>query len=88
MEPSQEFPVRALDAPSAEVSVIVNKFKNRILGGGLAKKDAMRLLHDGLAGFVPEENALVREAIDRGEPLSHIQKSNSIEKELGRIIRN
>lgn len=78
--------IRAIDAPSAEVSVIVNKFKQRLLGGGLVKKDAIHLLHDGLAGFIPEENALVREAIDRGEPLSQIQKSNKIERELARIV--
>ncbi len=80
--------VRGLDAPSAEVSVIINKFRKRLFGGGLSKNDAMRLLHDGLAGFIPDENSLVREAIDRGEPLSEIQKSNSIEKELGRILKN
>ena len=78
--------VRAKEGAEAEISVIVNKFKRRILGGGLVKKDASHLLHDGLAGFIPDEGALVREAIDRGVPLSKVHKSNGIERELGRIL--
>jgi pilus assembly protein CpaE len=70
----------------ASVKVIVNKFHQQLFGGGLRKSDAAELLGDGLAGFIPNEDELVREAINRGEPVSAASRSNRITRELGRII--
>jgi pilus assembly protein CpaE len=74
---------------SREVSikVIVNKFRQQLFGG-LRKTDAISLLGDRLAGFVPEDYELVSEAINRGEFVSAISRSNRVSKQLGLIVLN
>ncbi len=67
-------------------SIIVNKYRQRLLGSGLIKKDAFNLLGTEFTRFVAEDERLVREAINRGEPLSEIQRLNRIEKDLSRIL--
>jgi Flp pilus assembly CpaE family ATPase len=67
------------------VRIIVNKFRQHLFGG-LRKTDATGLLGDRLAGFVPEDNDLVSEAINRGEFVSAISGSNRVSRELGRIV--
>jgi pilus assembly protein CpaE len=70
----------------APVKIIVNKCRQHIFGGGLRKGDAADLLGEGLAGFIPDESDLVREAINRGEPLSVASRSNRVARELSRIL--
>ena len=54
-----------------------------------AAQDRCRgLLGDRLAGFVPEDYELVSEAINRGEFVSAISRSNRLIKQLGRIVLN
>ena len=72
------------DEPAIEV--IVNKFSQPLFGGGLRKADAIELLGETLAGFIPDEQELVSEAINRGEPISAASRSNRITRELGRIV--
>lgn len=70
-------------------TVIVNRFRPRLISGGinsLRRKDAEGLLGDSLAGFVSEDYRLVREAIDRGVPLSEIRPRNRIDKDLADIL--
>lgn len=69
------------------VKIIVNKFRQQLFGG-LRKTDATGLLGDRLAGFVPEDYELVSEAINRGEFVSAISRSNRVSRELGRIVLN
>lgn len=71
-----------------DVSVIVNRFRQSLLGGvnAVRKKDAEELLGDSLAGCVAEDYKLVREAIDRGVPLYQISKNNRIYKDLSEIL--
>jgi len=66
-------------------AVIVNKFRQRWFGG-LRKHDASELLGTRLAGFVAEDAELVSEAINRGEIISTIDRSNSVSRDLGRIL--
>jgi pilus assembly protein CpaE len=73
-------------AEDADVRVIVNKTREQLLGGGLKRRDASELLGEHLGGFVSEDRALVREAINRGEPLSTGRSSNRLSRELSRII--
>jgi pilus assembly protein CpaE len=73
---------------NADARVIVNKTHEQLLGGGLRKRDAEELLGAGLAGFVSEDQALVRDAINRGQPLSAGKASNRLAKELAKIIEN
>jgi Flp pilus assembly CpaE family ATPase len=66
--------------------VIVNKLRQRWFGGGLRKHDAVELLGNRLAGFVAEDSELVCEAINRGEIISAIDRSNSVSRDLSRIL--
>jgi pilus assembly protein CpaE len=67
-------------------AVIVNKFRQRWFGGGLRKNDASELLGNRLAGFVSEDSELVSEAINRGEIVSTIDRSNRVSRDLERIL--
>jgi pilus assembly protein CpaE len=67
-------------------AVIVNKFRQRWLGGGLRKNDASELLGNRLAGFVAEDADLVNEAVNRGEIISTIDRSNRVSRDLARIL--
>jgi pilus assembly protein CpaE len=71
-----------------DISVIVNRFRQSLLGGvnAVRKKDAQDVLGDNLAGCVAEDYRLVRESIDRGVPLYQINKGNRIYKDLEAIL--
>jgi pilus assembly protein CpaE len=75
---------RFKDEPRARI--VVNKFQQRLFGGGLRKGDAMALLGDALAGFVLEEEELVREAINQGDLASAVSRSSRMSRELTRLI--
>jgi pilus assembly protein CpaE len=70
----------------AKVSVIVNKYKEKLFGSGLIKKDAEALLRDWLVGFVPDCPDVVQEAINRGLPVPEISPGSKVEKALERIL--
>jgi len=67
-------------------SVLVNKFRQRLLGGGLRKSDAVALLGGALAAFVPEEQELVSEAINQGDLASAVGRSNRVSRELTQLM--
>jgi pilus assembly protein CpaE len=71
----------------AQVGVIVNKFRERLLGAGLRKRDAEQLLREKLIGFIPDCADLVQEAINRGVPISEVSRSSKLEKALLRILQ-
>jgi pilus assembly protein CpaE len=79
--------IKARLGESVPVGVIVNKWRRRLFGTGLRKGDANELLGPALAGFVPEDHALVRDAIDRGLPLHVARRSNRLDRELARILQ-
>lgn len=72
---------------SVPVRVIVNKWRHQLFGTGLRKADASKLLGQSLAGFLPEDYTLVRDAIDRGLPLNVARRSNRVDRELARILQ-
>jgi pilus assembly protein CpaE len=78
--------MRAKVSPEVEVSVIVNKFHEPLMGPGLTRKDAAGILADGLAGFVPNLGGVVDDAINRGVTLSEMRAGNKIEKRLLEIL--
>ncbi len=78
--------MRPLLAEGTQARVIVNKAHEQLLGGGLRKRDVSELLGGNLAGFVSEDKVLVREAINRGQPLSAGKSSNRLARELARLI--
>ena len=82
--------VKALEArfkgDPPQVRVVVNKYRQRLFGGGLRKSDATGLLGEALAALVPEEQELVTEAINQGDLSSVVSRSNRVSRELTRLI--
>lgn len=69
-----------------EPCVIVNRFKQNVFGSGLRYSDLEQALGDSLAGAIPNDYALVREAIDRGVPLDEVKRGNSITGQLKKLV--
>jgi pilus assembly protein CpaE len=66
--------------------VIVNRFEQKMFSSGLRKADIEQVLGDAFAACVPNDYALVREAIDRGVPLDEIKPGNKVTTELKKIV--
>jgi pilus assembly protein CpaE len=72
------------DGPQPQV--IVNRFEQRMFDPGLKKSDLEQALGDDLAGTVPNNYRLVREAIDRGVPLEEVKPGNNISIQLRKLM--
>ncbi|MGZ3410043.1 MAG: AAA family ATPase [Xanthobacteraceae bacterium] len=72
------------DGPNPRV--IVNRFEQFMFGAGLKKSDLDQALGTALAGLVPNDYRTVREAIDRGVPLSEVKANNKIVQALRPLI--
>ena len=66
--------------------VIINRFEQRMFGAGLRKSDVEQALGKDFIAAIPNNYALVREAIDRGVPLDEVKAGNKITAELKRLI--
>lgn len=66
--------------------VIVNRFQQKMFNSGLRLSDVTRALGDTPLHTLPNDYALVREAIDRGVPLNEVQPGNKIVGELKKIV--
>ena len=66
--------------------VIINRFEQRLFGAGLRKGDVEQALGKDFVAAVPNNYALVREAIDRGVPLEDVKPRNSVTLELKKLI--
>lgn len=71
---------------TVQPQVIVNRFEQRMFGPGLRRADLKHALGSALAGTIPNNYALVREAIDRGVPLDEVKPRNNIAGELRKLI--
>jgi pilus assembly protein CpaE len=78
--------IAAKTAPEAQVSVLVNKFYEPLIGAGLTRKDAETMLTARLGGFIPDLGGVVNDAINRGVTLSEMRAGNKIEKRLAQIL--
>ena len=72
------------DGPKPQV--IVNRFEQRMFDAGLKKSDLDQALGQDLAGTVPNNYRLVREAIDRGVPLEEVKHGNNVSLQLKRLM--
>ena len=72
------------DGPHPQV--IINRFESKMFSTGLRRGDFEQALGDALAGTVPNNYILVREAIDRGVPLEEIKPGNKITASLKKLI--
>jgi pilus assembly protein CpaE len=72
------------DGPQPQV--IVNRFQPRMFAPGLRLADLRQVLGDAFTAVIPNDYALVREAIDRGVPLDEVKPGNKITAELKKIV--
>jgi pilus assembly protein CpaE len=72
------------DGPHPQV--IVNRFQPRMFAPGLRLADLRQVLGDAFTAVIPNDYALVREAIDRGVPLEEVKPGNKITAELKKIV--
>jgi pilus assembly protein CpaE len=73
------------DGPRPQV--IVNRFEQRMFAPGVKKHDIVLALGSDFAGAIPNSYQIVREAIDRGVPLTEVKPGNKITSELKKLIR-
>jgi pilus assembly protein CpaE len=66
--------------------VIINRFEQRMFAPGLKRSDIEQAIGNDLAGAIPNNYRLVREAIDRGVPLEEVKRGNNITQELRKLI--
>jgi pilus assembly protein CpaE len=66
--------------------VIVNRFAQKIFESGLRRGDLAQTLGDAFIAAIPNDYALVREAIDRGVPLDEVKPGNKITAELKKLV--
>ncbi len=66
--------------------IIVNRFQTKMFSGGLRLADLKQVLGDAFTAVIPNDYALVREAIDRGVPLDEIKPGNKITAEIKRLV--
>lgn len=66
--------------------VIVNRFAQRMFDSGLRLSDVQQTLGDSFASAIPNDYALVREAIDRGVPLDEVKPGNKITAQLKKLV--
>jgi pilus assembly protein CpaE len=71
---------------AVQPQAIVNRFEQRMFGHGLRRADLKQTLGSALAGTIPNNYGLVREAIDRGVPLDEVKPRNNITAELKKFI--
>ena len=73
-------------ATAPQPQVIVNRFEQRMFSSGLRRSDLEQTLGDAFAGAIPNDYALVREAIDRGVPLDEVKPGNKITAQLKKLV--
>ena len=66
--------------------VIINRFEQSLFSSGLRKSDIEQALGDDFLMALPNNYALVREAIDRGVPLEDVKPGNKISLQLRKLI--
>src|SRR5216683_2783096 len=72
------------DGPRPQV--IINRFVPRMFSAGLRKSDIEQAIGEAFLSCIPNDYALVREAIDRGVPLEDVKKGNKITLQLKKLI--
>src|SRR5450755_1172182 len=72
------------DGPNPKI--IVNRFQPRMFSAGLRQSDLEQTLGESLAGTVPNDYQLVREAIDRGVPLDEVKSGNKVTAALKKLV--
>jgi pilus assembly protein CpaE len=66
--------------------VIVNRFNQKLFSSGLTRNDLQQVLGDAFAAAIPNDYALVREAIDRGVPLEEVKPGNKVTQQMKKCL--
>jgi len=66
--------------------VVVNRFEHRMFSSGLRHSDLVQALGDAFVAAVPNDYALVREAIDRGVPLAEVKAGNKVNAAMKKLL--
>jgi len=66
--------------------VIINRFVQRMFAPGLRQSDIEKAIGGPLVSCIPNDYALVREAIDRGVTLEEVKAGNKITMQLKKLI--
>ena len=69
-----------------EPRVIINRHVQKVFSSGLRRGDIQQAIGDAYLTSIPNDYALVREAIDRGVPLEEVKKGNKITIQLKKLI--
>src|SRR6267154_1110792 len=72
------------DGPKPQV--IVNRFEQSMFSSGLRRADIHQVLGESFAACIPNQYALVREAIDRGVPIDEVKPGNQITLQLKKLV--
>jgi pilus assembly protein CpaE len=72
------------DSPRPQV--VINRFEQKVFSSGLKRADIEQVLGDSFAGCIPNNYAMVREAIDRGVPLDEVKPGNKISAQLRKLV--
>jgi pilus assembly protein CpaE len=72
------------DGPKPQV--IINRFVQKMFSSALRRADIEQAIGDAFLACIPNDYALVREAIDRGVPLEDVKKGNAITLQLKKLI--
>jgi pilus assembly protein CpaE len=75
---------RCPDGPKPKV--VINGFEQRLFSTSLRRSDLEQILGEALLGTIPDNQALVRESIDRGVPLDEIKPNNDITRALKALV--
>ena len=73
-------------AGEVDPKVIINKYSRALFGSGLSAGDVKGLLGGRLAGYVSAEDSLLKEAIDRGVPVTDIKARNAFVADIAKIL--
>lgn len=72
------------DGPQPQV--IINRFQQGMFSSSLRLSDVQQTLGEAFASAIPNDYALVREAIDRGVPLDEVKAGNKITTQLKKLV--
>jgi pilus assembly protein CpaE len=74
--------IKARLGSTSNPQVIVNRFNQQMCSSGLSHTDLEQVLGESFATAIPNDYALVREAIDRGVTLDEVKPGNKITQQL------
>ena len=69
-----------------KMKVIINKYAKALFGNAIPAATVKDLLGDRVAGYVSADDRLVREANDRGMPVTDLKQKNAFISDIAKIL--